>query len=164
MVKIGVVSDSHGNIEGIEKVVPLFQAQDVSFIVHCGDIVEDAQHLMRQTQIPVVSIRGNCDIGKQAGSWFLKTKFAGKTIYACHGDQYGVKRDLDALYYQGIKEEADVVLYGHTHVPALQKRDGILFMNPGALCYRNFGEDMTYGIVSIDGDDIQGKIYPLRFL
>ena len=63
--------------------------------------------------------------------------FSGVRIFAVHGHRYDVKydRELDYLLHAAAQEQADVVLFGHTHVQYCETREGILVLNPGACAY-----------------------------
>ena len=60
MIRIGVFSDSHGQIELFEKAVK--QLKDVSALVHLGDCASDAIEIMKRTGREIITLNGNCDI------------------------------------------------------------------------------------------------------
>lgn len=159
-MRIGVVSDSHGNIKSLEQAVEKMGKVDVIF--HLGDYVTDGLEIRTMTSTPVVVLNGNMDFGSTDGEDFVKTSFGGKTIIACHGHEFGVKGSLNNLFYKAKSEEADIALFGHTHVPFCETDEGILFMNPGALTYSRFAMDKSYGVITIEGDAVSGKIFPLK--
>lgn len=118
-------------------------------IVHLGDGAGDIASSADFHESVVYSVRGNCDSydrllpnGEEL-PLFL-TFYAGKyKVLATHGHAFGVKSSLDELCRFASGEGADIVLYGHTHLPSLEyiksgtvrgvDRDLALF-NPGALC------------------------------
>jgi putative phosphoesterase len=159
-MRIGVVSDSHGNLKSLEKAVNAIG--NAAVIFHLGDYVEDAMAIKQWTDVPVISLLGNMDFENPNGHLLVKTQIAGKTIMACHGHKYGVKSGLGTLYSKGKEENAEIVLYGHTHVPVIKETGGIFIMNPGALAYARPGGEETYGIISIDKNQIDGEIIPLK--
>ena len=161
-MRIGVISDSHGDRKALKGAVEAMG--DVAVIFHLGDYVDDGlevQHL--KNTIPVYTLRGNCDYGKTAGVDYVKTVIGGKTIIACHGHAYGVKSSLNNLFYHAKSEQADVVLYGHTHEAFIAEEEGLWIMNPGALSH-TWGQSKSYGIITIDGDDVSCMVYPLKKL
>ncbi len=54
-------------------------------------------------------------------------------MFLCHGDSYRVKYGLDMLEKKAKEVRADIVIFGHTHVPLNIKKDNILYINPGSL-------------------------------
>lgn len=158
-VKIGVVSDSHGNVKGLEKAIATMGPVDLIF--HLGDYVADGESIRRLVSIPVITLRGNMDMGEMAGEDYVKTTFGGKCIVACHGHEYGVKGGLTRLMFKAESEGADIVLYGHTHFAICEEEGGIFFMNPGALAYPAMTQPKSYGMITIDDHGITGEIIPL---
>jgi putative phosphoesterase len=83
-------------------------------------------------------------------------------ILACHGHAYGVKSDLYRVTLRGQERNARIVLFGHTH-QAYQTDDGqIMLFNPGSAGAPRMGGEKSYGIITIDGDNIDGQIIPLK--
>ncbi|MDD4690675.1 MAG: metallophosphoesterase [Eubacterium aggregans] len=159
-MRIGVVSDSHGNSRTLKQAIDAMGP--VAVIFHLGDYVSDGESIKRMVDIPVITLRGNMDIGYEEGEDFVKTQFGGKTIIACHGHEFGVKGSLNTLFYKAKSEGADIVLYGHTHMPLVEKEEGILFMNPGALTYSHPGVDKSYGVLTIEDDVVNGEIHSVK--
>jgi putative phosphoesterase len=101
--------------------------------------------------IPIYSVAGNCD----AGSVFFDNStpieqnlvIGDKRIFFTHGHKYGVKSTLSPLLCEGVKRGADIILFGHTHMPtelceyAFDKR--IQLFNPGSI-----GGGATYGVIN----------------
>ncbi|MDO5022261.1 MAG: YfcE family phosphodiesterase [Eubacteriales bacterium] len=78
------------------------------------------------------AVPGNCDFafGEQHEKLIL---YHGKRIFLCHGHRYRVKYEMLSLLYRCKEQEADICVFGHTHSPMVNWKDGILFVNPGAL-------------------------------
>ncbi|WP_050786944.1 metallophosphoesterase family protein [Pseudoramibacter alactolyticus] len=160
MKRIGVVSDSHGNIMNLQNAV--LAMGEVDAIFHLGDYVRDAKKINVWSKVPVYWIRGNCDMGDSEGVELAKIKIAGKTIMACHGHLFGVKQDLAPLLCRGMEEKVDAVLFGHTHHTFIGEEEGILLLNPGALIGGHYSDAPSYAIVTIDRDEIAGEIHSLN--
>lgn len=159
-MRIGVISDSHGDKRSLQ--AALEAMGEVDAIFHLGDYVDDGLAVQQiKKGIPVYTLRGNCDYGSNAGVEYVKTTIEGKVIIACHGHQYGVKSSINRLYFQAKSEQADVALYGHTHEAFLEEEAGLWIMNPGALSH-TWGQSKSYGIINISGDDLSCMIYPLK--
>lgn len=150
MIRIGVFSDSHGEIELFEKAVK--ELKDVSAIVHLGDCASDAFEMIRRTGKGIITVNGNCDfLAREPVSRSFEIE--GKRVYLTHGHKEHVKTGLMRLFYRAEEEKADLVLYGHTHIQRIDEIENIIFLNPGAL------KDGKYAVVEI-GDN--GIVYEFR--
>lgn len=147
-ILIGVISDTHGLLRP-EAVAALCGAER---IIHAGD-VGSPEILDQLRQIaPVTAIRGNVD--KQAWARRLPQtevlELPGVSIYVLH--------DLSQL---DLKPEAAgfrVVIYGHSHVPKMETRRGVLYFNPGSAGPRRFKLPITVGRLYIEGENVRGEI------
>ena len=72
----------------------------------------------------------------------------------CHGHKYNVKSSLLALKYKGMEKNADIILFGHTHVPYIDDTDGIIMLNPGSVS--------TYGIIEINESEVTASVEKYR--
>ena len=130
-MKILAVSDSHGSDGTLERI--LQREPDCDVLVHLGDGAKDMDLLLRYTAgRQVYFIKGNCDPGGAGLAEKQVFTVEGKKILACHGHRFNVKTGPDALYFEGLKENADICLYGHTHVQAADRAGNMLLLNPGA--------------------------------
>lgn len=158
-MRIGVVSDSHGNHDALSMAIE--QMGDVQAIFHLGDYTGDGEMIGQwKGHLPIYTLRGNMDHAHFGGEDFVNTVFEGKRIIACHGHAFGVKRDLNTYFYKAKSLKADIALYGHTHCAFCEREEGILLMNPGALSYSPFGMK-SFGIITIEDGKVEGEIYPL---
>ena len=148
---IGVISDTHGLLrpEAVEALAGSEQ------IIHAGD-VGDPAIMERLSQIaPVTVVRGNVD----KGTWAQRLpetdvlEVEGLSIYVLH--------NLEQL---DLKPEAAgfaAVVYGHSHVPKQETRNGVLYFNPGSAGPRRFALPICVGKLTIDGAGIRGVIVDL---
>ncbi|HEX4590994.1 MAG TPA: YfcE family phosphodiesterase [Gemmataceae bacterium] len=137
-MKIGVLSDSHGRVETVEKALAEFRARGVELVIHCGDI-DDAATVEAFAGWNCHFVFGNCDgdrsgirrkvqsIGGTMHEPFGHLELAGKQIAWLHGDDASLKHDLE------ISGHYDYLFYGHTHVAERNLVDKTLLVNPGAL-------------------------------
>jgi uncharacterized protein len=151
MTTIGVISDTHGLLrrEAIEAL------QGVDRILHAGD-VGDPDILQELEKIaPVTAVRGNVD----GGAWAHKLPLSDVieiervSIYVLH-----ILEKLD------LKPEAAgfrVVVYGHSHVPKIEEKSGVLYFNPGSAGPRRFKLPLTVGRLMVDGKKAQAEIIKL---
>ena len=140
MIRIGVFSDSHGEIELFEKAVK--ELKDVRAIVHLGDCATDAFEIIKRTGKGIITVNGNCDfLAREPVSRSFEAE--GKRVYITHGHKEHVKTGLMRLFYRAEEERADIVLYGHTHIQRRDDLENIVFLNPGAM------KDGKYAVIEI---------------
>ncbi len=151
-MKICILSDTHRHIE-LERVLEIIK--DADLVVHLGDCTTDAQDIACVAKCRVVSVAGNCDYeGKQEEILHIN-----KHIIMCtHGHTYGRYNILPLLNADAEKHGADIVLYGHTHIPSIDFYCGRCFINPGSLTQPRATSHGTYCILEL-GDDIYPSIY-----
>lgn len=155
-MRILVVSDTHRDFYTLRQLVEQHREADV--VVHLGDGEEEMEDVKAlQENKMVVMVRGNCDWGSSLPAQ-VQLLLGGKRIFACHGHTYGVKHSLSALMEQAARCQADVVLFGHTHMPLEQYQDGVYYLNPGSLRYTG-----SYGIVDITPAGIVAYVARFQF-
>lgn len=129
-MKIGVLSDTHGNRTMMERAAVKIQHCDM--VIHLGDNDKDVDYLKKYVDVPFYVVRGNCDFASKAPKELLEY-IEGKKVLMTHGDKYNVKCGLMRLMYRGKEEEADIILFGHTHIPMKEYEENMLIMNPGSV-------------------------------
>lgn len=151
MVKALVFSDSHGSISSVEAAARA--EKDFSLIIFAGDIQSDAEAIVKAyPRIPVAYVLGNNDWFVKGVPYDRRFTFGGKKFFLTHGHKYGVKSGLLQLSMKARETEADICVFGHTHVPLLEFQNGIYFINPGT-AWR------TYAVISIsDGGKVNAEI------
>lgn len=77
-----------------------------------------------------------------------------KVLFVCHGHTCGVKTSLLTAGLKAEQDHLDAFLFGHTHKPLVDKRGRTLFLNPGTV---GKGLRPTYGILTVEGDRIDGR-------
>jgi len=165
-MKLLVLSDTHGRIDVISRVLKMHS--DADAILFLGDGISDMIRCLDNTE-RLYCVRGNCD-----GNTFSQNIYAPKellitfgeyNILMMHGYNYGVKGTLTHALKYAAQREADVLLYGHTHI-ALEKYfpsdtdiDGVKLkkplyaFNPGSL-YSSYGGEASYGLIQIKNKNI----------
>ena len=160
MKKIIVVSDSHGNVQAIEKLMPLIAEND--YFVHLGDGSGDLKQVWKEYPDKVYQCSGNCDWRSIAPSEGV-LEVEQIRIFYCHGDAYGVKSGLSALAQKAKKRDCEIALYGHTHKADITEIDGVTLINPGYM-QRKIGEGGTYCYLVVNKNKFTSVIVgePLR--
>ncbi|MES2945758.1 MAG: metallophosphoesterase family protein [Pseudomonadota bacterium] len=151
MIRIGLISDTHGLL----RPEALHFLGGCDFIVHAGDIT-DANILEKLAELaPVTAVRGNNDKGAWAES-LPETAFleAGEVlVYVLH--------DLARLDIDPQAAGVNVVVTGHSHMPLIQKRESILYINPGSAGPRRFKLPIAVGELLVDGSQVSARIFEL---
>ena len=131
-MKILVLSDSHGNIRGVEKALKQF-GSNADVVVHCGDGTRGEAEWLKENcaRAKVVCVRGNCDFGGMLrdNEYF---EACGRKIMVTHGHLYNVKFGLAQLSYKAEEEGCDIVFFGHTHCAADETLGNTRMINPGS--------------------------------
>ncbi len=159
MLKILVVSDSHGNINLLHDVISA--NRNVDLVIHLGDHTADGNEVMRDfPTIAYLTVSGNCDIG----SFINKTntegtfKAEGRRIFYTHGHKYNVKYGTQYLVSQAKINNADIALYGHTHISGVDEQNGVLVINPGSVAFPRDGTSGTYCLLEIKDKSVKYEI------
>ena len=140
MKKVIVLSDTHGNLKGLEKLYPLMDEND--YILHLGDGMAEARTILSQYPEKTYLCAGNCDILSLLPDEDV-LEVEGVRIFYCHGHHYGVKSTLTRLAKQAKSKDCTIALYGHTHVAKIDEIDGVTLINPGTMSYA-LGKGGTY--------------------
>lgn len=148
-----VTGDTHNDFHRLQK--EILAERDIQLMLHTGDHFRDASFLASSWKISCHAVTGNCDGGETAPSEKIVTVESHR-ILLCHGHLYGVKRSLNRLFYRAQEAEAEMVVFGHTHIGLLEQIGGIWFMNPGSPTYPRGGAVPSYGLIRFE----EGKIFP----
>lgn len=147
MRTIGVISDTHGLLrpEAIEAL------RGSERIIHAGDIGDSAILKKLGEIAPVTCVRGNVDTGIWARKLPLTNvlEVAGVSIYVLH-----ILDELD------LKPEAAgfaAVIYGHSHKPHSEMKNGVLFFNPGSAGPRRFELPVSVGKLTVRDGNVRGE-------
>lgn len=147
-MKIGIISDTHGDMRTIDKAIPYLNKCDL--IIHAGDYIDDAEYIYYSTDVNVKSVKGNCDSYNMDGHYELKFSVKNKNFFVCHGHNHDAKMGINSLYRFAKYNNIDFVVFGHTHIPIYETIDNITFINPGSLTYPRGGSDRAFGILTLD--------------
>lgn len=149
-MKLLILSDSHGRLDTARQAILSEKPHEV---IHLGDYVRDAEILRREfPQIPVSNVPGNCDYGISLPETQLLER-EGKRILLTHGHMYGVKTTYIRAIYAALEQEADILLFGHTHRAECFQEKGVWVMNPGA------AGTGRYGIITLEQGEIACQLY-----
>jgi putative phosphoesterase len=139
-MRIGVLSDTHGLLRA--EVLPALAGVD--HILHAGDVGDPAILEALGQIAPVTAIRGNVDTTGACAELppTEAVELGGCLIYMVHSIA-----DLDIVpRAAGVQ----IVIYGHSHKPSYERRDGVLYLNPGSAGPRRFDLPVTLALVALE--------------
>lgn len=150
-VEVGVVSDTHGLLR--EEAVEALQGVDV--ILHAGDVGDPLILQQLVSLAPVFVVRGNVDRAPWADALPSTEviEVAGVTFFMLH--------ELELLDLNPAEAGIDVVVYGHSHRPEAEEKDGVLYLNPGSAGPRRFDLPVTLARLSIGEGTLEAGIVSL---
>lgn len=145
-MQILCVSDSHLENDILKEITNRYSKMD--YYIHCGDSSLDEEDPLLMSYYVV---KGNHDISNFPQDIILQLgKFR---CLITHGNHYHVYYGYDRLLEYMKKEDIDLCLHGHTHVPTYLKQDRKVIINPGSTMINRasygFG---TYAIISLNQD------------
>jgi putative phosphoesterase len=137
-VKIGIVSDTHGSIS--RHALKMLRDEGVEHIIHAGDICASSVLFKLEDIAPVTAVLGNCDFDDFGPDVKREAEVTldGVTFYVVH-------RPQDVGYVDPTR--IDVVVTGHTHVENIERKRGVLFVNPGSITRPRGAQGGTIAIV-----------------
>ena len=149
---IGVISDTHGLLR--PEALAALRGSD--YIIHAGDIGDQGILEKLTTIAPVTAVRGNVDHGVWAHKIPLTNvlEVGNLSLYVLH-----VIDELD------LKPEAAgfaAVVYGHSHTPKQDSKNGVLYFNPGSAGPKRFNLPVSVGRLTIEGSKIESRILRLQ--
>lgn len=181
MSLIGITSDIHGSKIAWDKLFYSLISKEIELWIIAGDILYhgpknpipegyspvELASAINEYRKPLIIVKGNCDsevdqnlikvpIMSPYGVLFID----GLKILIHHGD-----KNFDSWIFSLEEDDRfNIVISGHTHIPLLQKRDGIIFFNPGSPSIP-LGEakEKTFGLLdtnkrSIEILNLEGKV------
>lgn len=150
--QIGVISDTHGLLR--PEAVEVLKGSNL--IIHAGDVGKPEVLEILKTIAPVVAIRGNVDYDPWSESLPLtETVDVGqKRLFVIH--------ELFNLDIDPAEESFDCVIFGHSHQPSIETRNGVIFLNPGSAGPRRFNLPISVATIEVDGNTLKPRLIELK--
>jgi len=159
-MKILVLSDSHGIIGQMERVVAKMEPH-VACVMFLGDYLRDIERVANNFPDVIFHwVPGNCDFMSDAPRE-LMVEIAGKKVWMSHGDRFGVKSSYGHIEAAAATRGADICLFGHSHIASSYEKNGILFLNPGSISEPRGPKGKSYAVVEILGNVVLSKVVEL---
>lgn len=154
-MRLAIIADTHmprGRRRLPERCLEELRAADL--IVHAGDFSEPEVLEGLRELGPVVAVHGNVDSPRLLAELPESVAFeaAGATLGVLHdaGPAQGRLERMRARF-----PEADAVIFGHSHMPLLEQRDGFQIFNPGSPTERRRAPSRTMGAATVEGGAIR---------
>jgi len=157
---IGVVSDTH--IPKRAKRLPaalLEGLREVELILHCGDWSAEEAYRALSAIAPVYGVAGNTDGPDLVArfGWRQVVETGGLRIGIVHGHAGVGKTTPDRAYGAFADDPPDAVVFGHSHVPFLARRDGTLLFNPGSPTDKRRQSRYSFGLLAAAGGKAEAR-------
>jgi uncharacterized protein len=149
MVRVGVISDTHGLLR--PEAVAVLRGSE--HILHAGDLGDPAIIDRLGEIAPVTAVRGNVDYWAKEIPATQVFEIGGVSLYVIHNLE-----ELD------LKPEAagfSAVVYGHSHIPKQETKNGVLYFNPGSAGPKRFRLPVTVGRLRIRDGKLKAEIVEL---
>ena len=149
---VGVISDTHGLLR--PEAIEALRGSD--HVLHAGDIGKPEILAALARIAPVTAIRGNVD----TEPWACElpetevVELGGVTIYMLH--------DLSRLDLKPEAAGIGVVVYGHSHTPKVEEKNGVICFNPGSAGPRRFTLPVSVGRLVVDAGRVRAELVSLR--
>lgn len=164
-MKYVIGSDIHGSAYYCKKLLEAYEQEHAEKLVLLGDILYHGPRndlpreyapkqvipMLNEHKDEILAVRGNCDaeVDQMVLEFPIMADYAmfelkrSKMVYISHGH----------VYHEGKlppMRKGDVFLYGHTHVLRAEKKEGIIYLNPGSVSIPKEGNPSTYGVLEAD--------------
>jgi putative phosphoesterase len=151
-ITVGVISDTHGLLR--PEAIDALAGSDL--IIHAGDVGDPAIIDRLRAIAPVFTVRGNID----RGDWAAQLPM---TQLVDAGDcLFYVLHDIAELDLDPAVAGFAAVVFGHSHQPLIETREGVLLLNPGSAGPRRFKLPIAVARVRVSGRRLTPQIIELR--
>ncbi len=174
-MKLFIASDIHGSYYYLEKLIGQYKKETYDNIVLLGDILyhgprndlpngyepKKVINTLNELKDNIICVRGNCDaevdnmvLGFDVTADYLELDYNGPKIFVTHGHKYNKETPPNL-------KKGDILLHGHTHVPACEDLGEYVYINPGSVSIPK--ENSWHGYMVFDNGvftwrDLDGNI------
>ena len=176
-MKLMIASDLHGSAYYCKKMLDCYDKERADRLILLGDLLyhgprndlprdycpKEVINLLNQRKNQILCVRGNCEaeVDQMVLEFPILADYClleinGQTIFATHGHHFNPQNPP-------MLKEGDILLNGHTHIPANQNMSTYTYMNPGSVSIPKEGS--AHGYMIFDGNfvwkDLDGTILDL---
>jgi putative phosphoesterase len=151
-ITVGVISDTHGLLRP-QAVAAL---QGANMIIHAGDVGNPDVIKALEDVAPTFAVRGNIDKGTWAADLPMTelVEVGEQVFYVLH--------EISQLDFDPAEAGFAAVVFGHSHQPLIETRQGVLFLNPGSAGPRRFKLPIAVARIAVSGRYMHPEILELR--
>ena len=175
-MKLMIASDIHGSAFYCEKLLEAYDREQADKLLLLGDILYHGPRndlpkeyapkkvitMLNARKQDILCVRGNCDteVDQMVLEFPIMAEYAilyvgNHMIFATHG------HNIDTKSFTGLKK-GDILLHGHTHIPAWEEKESYLYLNPGSVSIPKEGSQNSYMILEDESfywKNLDGEIY-----
>jgi hypothetical protein len=159
-MKVLIVSDTHGRHAGIEEAIE--REKPFHMLIHLGDAEGYEDYIQELAGCPMEIVSGNNDHFSQLPTE-KELLIDGLRIFITHGHYYFVALNNERIRQEGLKRQADVVMFGHTHRPFISEEEGITLLNPGSLAFPR-QEGRQYSYIVMEKKHGEKPVFEVKYL
>lgn len=155
-----VISDIHGSLFYLKKVIEIFEKNNYDKILILGDELyhgprnplpkeynpKETAELLNRYKNKIIAVRGNCDseVDQMVLNFPITADYnmifwENKKIFMTHGHIYNIDSPLPM-------EDGDIMIYGHFHIPIIQRKNEKMFLNPGSISLPKENNPNSFGV------------------
>ena len=155
-MKVLIVSDTHRKNENYFEAV---NREKPDMVIHCGDVEGSEYALTEAAGCPVYIVLGNNDFFSNLPRE-LELKIGPYKVWVTHGHNYYVSMGSEHIKREALVRGVDIVMYGHSHRPVVERAGNVTAVNPGSLSYpRQEGRRPSYVVMKLgEKDEISFRI------
>jgi|ERR1700694_506229 len=163
LLKIALVSDTHMPHKAKQlpqQLLAAMRSEKVACTLHMGDLTTPEVIEIFESVAPFEAVAGNNDTSEVHRRFGRKkiVEFGSFRIGMVHGD--GTKKTTVERSWRAFADDkVDVILFGHSHIPYCQQRDGIWLINPGSPTDKRRSPFFSYGILELKKRAITPRLY-----
>jgi len=165
MKRIMVLSDTHEDMSTMRMVLDYLKDIRVDMVIHLGDYYNDTD-ILEKEGYPLIKVPGTWDPHyydrEVPNRRFIEV--AGWKIFLTHTPESHYNDLADDLKPEAIMHngQADLFLYGHTHLAEIKRRKGVIMINPGHMsCDEHRGCPLTFALLDINAQSISASLWQL---
>lgn len=175
-MKLVVASDIHGSALYCRKFLDCYKKENADKLILLGDILyhgprndlpeeyapKKVIEMLNDIKDEILCVRGNCDteVDQMVLKFPILADYAflywrDKMVFITHGHNFNLK-NLPML------KKGDILLHGHTHIPACEKTDLCTYINPGSVSIPKENSAHSYIVITDDEiifKDLDGNVY-----
>lgn len=175
-MKLLIASDIHGSALYCRQLLDAYEREKAARILLLGDILyhgprnalpkeydpQQVATMLNGMKENILCVRGNCDaeVDQMVLEFPIMAEYCmvdldGQIIFATHGDKFNPEQ-LPML------KKGDILLNGHTHVPACEEKEGYIYMNPGSVSIPKENSAHSYMVYengTFEWKEMNGEVY-----